>query len=85
MHPRRLTLSLAVLVAATILAAPVEAEPGRWTRVGPDTASARVLAAAPSRPSAVYAGLQVGGVFRSTDGGRTWVWASKGLAPIYAV
>ena len=85
MHPRRVTPLLAILVVSTILAAPAKAKPGRWTRIGPDAASVTVLAAAPSRPTTVYAGLQVGGVFRSTDGGRTWVWASKGLAPIYAV
>src|SRR4051812_30114297 len=50
-----------------------------WTRVGPDEGNVVVLAAAPSQPSTVYAGLGLGGVFRSDDGGTTWSFAGGGL------
>lgn len=58
---------------------PLLADAGTWTRVGPDTGLVAVLAAAPSSPSTLYAGLDVGGVFRSQDGGATWSFAGTGL------
>jgi photosystem II stability/assembly factor-like uncharacterized protein len=45
----------------------------------------RALASAPSRPTTVYAGLERGGVYRSTNAGRTWSQASGGLQTIYAI
>src|SRR5947199_8334642 len=50
-----------------------------WTRVGPDEGNVAVLAAAPSQPSTVYAGLGLGGVFRSVDGGTILSFAGGGL------
>jgi photosystem II stability/assembly factor-like uncharacterized protein len=61
------------------LARPAAAGVDRWTRVGPETGVVRTLAAAPSSPSTVYAGLDSGGVFRSGDGGATWSFAGAGL------
>src|SRR4051794_33972857 len=75
MPTRAALLALLLLVP---LARPATAvEP--WTRVGPDAGNIRALAAAPSSPATVYAGLGVGGVFRSLDGGTTWSFASSGL------
>jgi photosystem II stability/assembly factor-like uncharacterized protein len=48
-------------------------------RVGPDGGVVGAFAAAPSRPSTVYAGLLSGGVFRSLDGGASWSFAGAGL------
>lgn len=82
MRPRRVTSLLAVLLLFTLPAAGAD----RWTRVGPDTASVEALGASPARPSTVYAGLSLGGVYRSTDAGQTWDWASAGLdshGPVY--
>jgi len=54
-------------------------EPGRWTRIGPEGGVVAALAAAPSRPTRVYAGLPGGGVYRSIDGGASWTFAGTGL------
>src|SRR6188768_3744566 len=81
MHPHRVTFALAALLLSTFPVAGID----RWARVGPETATVRALASAPSRPTTVYAGLERGGVYRSTDAGRTWVWASGGLQTIYAI
>ncbi len=72
----RVMCTLTALVLFTLPAAAID----RWTLVGPDTASVLSLAAAPSRPTTVYAGLTAGGVYRSTDAGQTWTWASGGLS-----
>jgi len=78
--------SLSALALAILLSAAVQAQsstavdvPGRWTRIGPDSGIALSLAAAPSRSSTIYAGLQGGGVFRSTDGGVSWTFAATRL------
>jgi photosystem II stability/assembly factor-like uncharacterized protein len=68
-----------MLLLLTPLARPVLAGVDTWTRVGPDAGEVRVLAAAPTSPSTVYAGLGVGGIFRSLDGGATWSFAAAGL------
>src|SRR5919112_598289 len=64
-----------VPLAALLLLLPLPALAGvdLWTRVGPETGAVRALAAAPSRPSTVYAGLASG------DGGVTWSFAGAGL------
>lgn len=69
-----LRVFLVVLLLSTGAAtAPLAAD---WTRIGPDGGSVDAVAAAPSRPSTLYAGLSSGRVFRSADGGRTWVRVS---------
>src|SRR5579872_6783171 len=67
------------LLALALSPLPAAAGIDRWTPVGPDTGIVRVLAAAPSRPATVYAGLQSGGIYRSLDGGTTWTFAGNGL------
>ncbi|PYQ67703.1 MAG: hypothetical protein DMF53_01290, partial [Acidobacteria bacterium] len=66
-------LSFLVALTRPVLAVDV------WTRIGPDEGNVAVLAAAPSQPSTVYAGLGLGGVFRSVDGGTSWSFAGGGL------
>jgi photosystem II stability/assembly factor-like uncharacterized protein len=73
MHRRVVLAALALLIPRP--AAAVDA----WTRVGPEAGAVRTLAAAPSRPATVYAGLDLGGVFRSPDGGATWSFAGAGI------
>jgi photosystem II stability/assembly factor-like uncharacterized protein len=72
---------LSVLFLLTPLARPALAGVDQWTRVGPDGGNVLILAAAPSHPSTVYAGLSLGGVFRSQDSGATWSFAGDGLIP----
>ena len=71
------------VLSALLLLAPL-ARPARgadpWTRVGPDSGVVQTFAAAPSRPTTVYAGLSFGGIFRSLDGGATWSFAGAGLS-----
>src|SRR5579872_2650644 len=67
------------LLALALSPLPAVAGIDRWTPVGPDTGIVSVLAAAPSRPATVYAGLTSGGVYRSLDGGNTWTSASNGI------
>ena len=52
---------------------------GQWTSAGPDGGPVTALAIAPSDPRVVYAGTWGGGVFKSSDGARSWVRASEGL------
>lgn len=80
MHRRTVLAALLLLLP---LSRPAAAGVDRWTRVGPETGIVYVLAAAPSQPSTVYAGLAVGGVFRSLDGGTTWSFAGSGLNLTY--
>ena len=47
-----------------------------WERLGEHYTTA--LAVDPARPATVYAGTSLG-VHKSTNGGRTWQWASRGL------
>jgi photosystem II stability/assembly factor-like uncharacterized protein len=70
---------LAVLFLFITLTLPAAAGIDRWTPIGPDTGIVRALAASPSRPATVYAGLRSGGVYRSVDGGTTWAFAGNGL------
>ena len=77
------TLALSILLVQPALAADV---PGRWTRTGPDGGAVIALAAAPSRPATIYAGLTGGGgVFRSVDRGASWTLAVSGLGRVVAV
>jgi photosystem II stability/assembly factor-like uncharacterized protein len=66
-------------LALGLLASSVTAQSGRWERIGPEGGHVRVLAAAPSRPGTVYAGVDAGGVFRSSDRGFTWTLVGQGL------
>jgi hypothetical protein len=50
-----------------------------WTSIGPAGGSVTALAIDPQSPATLYAGMSSGGVFKSTDGGQTWVAASTGL------
>ena len=77
-RPRSLPTSI-FLVAAFALAASVLADSGPWTPIGPfgQNASVRALAVDPSNPSTIYAGVvdgatDLGGVFKSVDGGNSW-------------
>jgi photosystem II stability/assembly factor-like uncharacterized protein len=71
-----------LLILALTTAAPSEAGVDRWTPTGPDSGTVTALAAAPSRPSTVYAGLADGKIYRSTDRGNTWTHVGD-LGPIF--
>ena len=75
MH-RRASVVILLLLSSSL---PRLAAAATWTRIGPDGGNVMVLAASPSSPSTVYAGLGSGSVFRSLDGGTTWSFAGNGL------
>jgi photosystem II stability/assembly factor-like uncharacterized protein len=54
---------------------------------GPYGGSIICIDVADSEPSTIYAGTGGSGVYKSTDGGLTWVWKSEGLAhrSIYSI
>jgi photosystem II stability/assembly factor-like uncharacterized protein len=64
-------------------AAPAGSAPDRiaWTANGPDGGGATYLEVDPRSPSTLYVGTSQAGVFRSTNGGRTWERRSNGLPP----
>ena len=53
---------------------------GTWLRYPLPGAEVKSLAAEPRTPGLFYAATALGGVYRSTDGGRTWS-APPGGAP----
>jgi photosystem II stability/assembly factor-like uncharacterized protein len=66
---------------AAIAVAPVAAGAavGQWTSIGPDGGWVLALAVDPSDAAVVYAATNGGGVFRSDNGGASWVAANQGL------
>jgi photosystem II stability/assembly factor-like uncharacterized protein len=56
-------------------------EPPAW--IGPDGGYVIAIAIAPSQPEIIYAGTWGSGIFKSTDGGATWIWKSQGLETPY--
>jgi len=79
----RFALAAAVAPALALAtgAAPAQAGVNFWTPLGPDGGSIVALATSPAQPSLVFAAAFGSGVFRSQDGGGTWVRASRGLDP----
>jgi photosystem II stability/assembly factor-like uncharacterized protein len=50
-----------------------------WTAVGPEGVYINALAIDPQRPTTIFAGTRDHGVYKTTDGGRTWNAANTGL------
>jgi hypothetical protein len=66
------SLLAASLARSLFAAGPLGAAPARWRALGPEGGYAHAVAFTFSDPLRVYAGLDGGGVFTSTDGGLTW-------------
>jgi photosystem II stability/assembly factor-like uncharacterized protein len=78
----RLAPAAACALALTLAAGPRPAAGGVnfWTPIGPDGGSINALAASPAQPGLLYAGSSDGsGLYRSEDGGASWVRVSRGL------
>jgi photosystem II stability/assembly factor-like uncharacterized protein len=71
-------ITLAIL-AAWLLAAPADAGFNAWSSNGPPDVSILSLAVDPLTPGIVYAGSNGNGIFRSKDGGASWVPVNTGL------
>jgi photosystem II stability/assembly factor-like uncharacterized protein len=72
--------ALAVAAAPLLItfAGSAEAATDRWTPIGVGTANVQGIAVDPAAPGVVYVAAGEPGVFRSADGGESWVW--RGLA-----
>ena len=82
MRPARVTSTVLRLWSALLLAAlcvSVPAHAAIWQTHGPSQ-PVYALAIDPTDPSTVYAGADVGKVFKSTDAGGSWVLANSGVA-----
>jgi photosystem II stability/assembly factor-like uncharacterized protein len=66
---------VAALAAIAVLLAPAAAlaGPGKWTTGGPPGGSVSSLVVSLSEPSVLYAAVESGAVFRSSDSGGSWV------------
>jgi photosystem II stability/assembly factor-like uncharacterized protein len=73
-HPPATTV-LRAAAAMLALAAPAVGQ--TWQRVGPLTADVCSVAADPTLPATLYAGMRSGGLYRSADGGVHWALASS--------
>jgi len=69
----------AILGLALLAAAPLRAGVNRWTSIGPYGGGVTALAFSANGHTA-WAGTKKLGVFRSSDNGRTWTAASRGLS-----
>jgi len=56
-----------------------------WTGVGPEGGDIRTLVIDSHTPQTIYAGTRQGGVFKSTNGGRSWSAINSGLPPLSTV
>lgn len=72
---------LSRLTAGLLLVLPLPASAAEWTLLGPDGATVYSLALQPGSSTVLYAGTNAG-VFKSTDGGDTWLLRSAGLPTV---
>src|SRR5437588_179201 len=77
--------ALALTLAAAAAARPARAGVNAWTSLGPDGGPAAALAASAAQPGLLYAGSTGSGVYRSEDGGATWVAGSGGFGSVKAL
>jgi len=70
---------LLVVVLWASSASRVHAGTNVWTSSGPGGGTILVLAIDPVTPTTLYAGTERNGVFKSTDGARSWSAANAGL------
>lgn len=83
---RRLLCSLNAVLIFSLLILQVEtasAGMNEWTSNGPEGGGIFALTVAPSTPSTLYAGTDGGGVFKSTNGGASWLAVNSGLTDKY--
>ncbi|HVT16145.1 MAG TPA: hypothetical protein VHQ90_08215 [Thermoanaerobaculia bacterium] len=73
-------LLLAWVSAFAVAQAPLAADVGRWTALGPNGGDVHGLAVDPVHPNVIYAAsFAGGGIFKSGDGGASWTQINHGL------
>lgn len=86
MHPgmRRLGAGIVISIGVFgLLPALAHAGAGVWTSGGPYGGPVTAVVVDPSGSATVYLGTEGHGIFKSTDGGATWVAAQSGLGNPY--
>src|ERR1700704_5555823 len=80
MHEHRLfrAVALAGWVAALLALSPTSAV-AHWLRIGPEGGPVESFAFDPQAADTVYAGTLFAGVWKSADGGASWVGTGPGL------
>jgi len=62
---------------------PILLDDTKWYRKGPNCAYVISLGMAPSNPDVIYIGTYSGGVYKTIDGGETWIYCSTEILPQY--
>jgi photosystem II stability/assembly factor-like uncharacterized protein len=83
------TVSLKIFLSNAILLALFNsglsiAQNLRWDRLGPEGGKITVIAIDPIATQTIYAGTDGGGMFKSTDGAKSWAPINSGLTGTYA-
>ncbi len=73
-------MRLGIVLTLLFLTSPLSAVTGEWRALGPDGGSVYALAASAADPRVLYASVE-GRVYRSGDGGASWVDVSQGFDP----
>ena len=74
LNPKAVLRSLFLLGLALHFAGSLSrADADRWMNIGPDTGAVLTMAVDPSQPGTIYAGTFEAGVYKTTDGGASWV------------
>src|SRR5262245_58266323 len=71
--------SVLLLACAVLSPLRVSAQQGGWTSIGPRPAGVGARIVADPRTGTVFIGSYGGGIRKSTDNGRTWTAANRGL------
>ncbi len=90
--PRKLTalilsIILSVINLVIVLPQPVFASQLMWTNIGPEGGKVKAIALSPgyAKDRTIFAGLEGGGIFKSTDGGFSWAKVSNDYQNIYSI
>ncbi len=78
-------LAIASLIWLGLVPLPANAGVDRWTSIAPDGGAVTTLAVGPGDAGVLYSATETSGVFRSTDGGLSWLPARTGLPAGYSV
>src|SRR2546427_451265 len=73
---------VALVLALSLLWPAAATSQNVWTNHSPEGGTITALAIDPQTPATVYAGTQVGGVFKSIDGGARWQAVNTGLVDV---
>lgn len=83
-HPKRLIAVFFYCLTIALCTTPEVRADLRWKNVGPGGGGwIQSIAADPQDPDTVYLGCDVGGFYKSTDGGANWTISNSGLTDFF--